>query len=101
MGNLSGAAMLFRELDALRESSDLGDVGLIRALFNLHRSAANNPSTTEAASVSSSGLSKSTIEGLPSARLLLRNLVQVGERHVRTSSENLASCRSRAHSTMH
>lgn len=96
VGNVDGSATLIRnELSGIIEANQVYDAELLRALFRIHNSAAKKASTLALESTTVDLQKTGKWKGLPSSRTLIRSLVQVGEGNVVSSTENIASCRSR------
>lgn len=93
-GNVAGGASLVDELGSIIEASVHNDADLLRALLQIRKAAADAEAPApQSASASPPAPSKN--KNLPSTRSLIRSLVRVGDGQVTTSTDNLASCRSR------
>ncbi|SNX84578.1 uncharacterized protein MEPE_03287 [Melanopsichium pennsylvanicum] len=92
VGNVAGGASLVDELSSVIEASALDDAHLLRALFQMRRAIADAQTATSVIGPAFRSVKKN---GPPSTRSLVRSLVRVGDGEVKSTSQNLASCRSR------
>lgn len=90
VGNVAGGVSLIQELGSIIEASALHDADLLRALLQIRKVAADRAADSQRGSSAAAQYQRP-----PSTRSLVRSLVRVGEGQVRTTGDNLASCRSR------